>query len=162
MLVTRRLHLLPIVLLAAAVGLGAGCTLFDDYMPGTPFSLDQPVKELSVEGEINIDSAGGSGSCPAGRAVFWGTVRNTGDVEVEGVSIVIDAYNSAGALLGSFSGSVYNGTIETNDDESITAETSLEVDQAGVFEVCSSLAFGSVARAEGRADGFVIEDTGSQ
>lgn len=150
------------LLLAAAVCLAPGCTLFDDYMPGTPFTPDQPVKELSVVGEVNVDRSSGSRTCPDGRAVFWGIVRNTGDVDVDGVSIVVDAYDAAGNRLGSFTGSVFNGTVEEEDLFSDTAGTNLEVDQSGSFSVCSTLGFGSVARAEGRADGFVIEDFGTE
>lgn len=152
-----------ILLLAAAVCAAPGCTLFDDYTSGTPFTPDQPVKELSVVGEVNIDRSSGSRTCPDGRALFWGTVRNTGQIDVDSVSIIVDAYDAAGVQLGSFSGTVYNGTVETGEGiASDTAGTNLEVDQSGSFSVCSTLGFGSVARAEGRADGFAVETFGTQ
>lgn len=148
------------LLLAVAVCVAPGCTLFDDYTSGTPFTPDQPVKELSVVGEINIDRSSGSRTCPAGRALFWGTVRNTGDVAVDGVSIIVDAYDAADNRLGSFSGTVYNGEVEEGEFVS-TAGTTLDVDESGTFSVCSTLGFSSVARADGRADGFAVEDLGS-
>jgi hypothetical protein len=148
--------------LAAAICTAPACTLFDDYLPGTPFTTEQPIMQLSVVGEVNVDRSSGTDECPAGRALFWGLVHNTGDVDVDGVTIIVDAFDAAGAQIGSFSGDVFNGNVETSASGSATAETTIAVDESGTFEICSSLGFDSVARAEGHASGFVIESGGTQ
>lgn len=155
-------RLLRAVLLSTAAVLASGCTLFDDYMPGTPFTPDQPKAEVTVQGEINIDRSGGGDDCPPGGTIFWGIARNSGDVNVDDVSITISAYNAAGDLIGSFRDHVYNGDIEESETgSSATAETNLEVDQSGSFQVCTTVSFDSVARAEYQTDFIVIEDFGS-
>jgi hypothetical protein len=144
------------LLAAALLGLAPGCTLFDEVLPGTPFTPDQPEKKLTVVGAVNFDRSSHSSDCGTGGTVFWGIVRNTGDLDVEDVYIIVDAYNASGTLLGSFRSSVYNGTVSESGNVE-TASTNLEVDASGVFEICTSLDPASVARADGRPDGSVIE-----
>lgn len=149
----RQSVFLRVLLLAAASGLAPGCTLFDDYVSGTPFTLDQPVAAVALQGEIIVDRASGTeDGCPAGRTVLWGMVRNTGDIPVVDVSIDVDAFGPTGTYLGTFRNHVFNGEIldNTNPNGFDSASTSLEVEQAGTFEICTSLTFGSVARTEYR------------
>ena len=147
-----------VVLLAATVGLAPGCTLFGDK-----FLPEQPLAEVTVQGKINIDAGSGvEAGCSAGAALFWGIAKNTGDVDVDDVFIEIDALDANNAVLGSYRGNVFNGTITevtgaTSKDTVSTAGTSLAVDESGTFSVCSSLPAGSVARATYRTDFIVIE-----
>ena len=130
--------------LAAALSVAPGCTYLDKYegFPGTPFTPDQPEAAVTVVGEIGIDTVEkASEGCIPGGTLFWGNARNTGDQDVNDVMIHINAFNAAGAALGTFSGSVFNGTVD--------------VDQSGSFSVCSPLPAGSVARAEYRTS-FVV------
>lgn len=150
------------VVLAAALLLAPGCTYLDRFenVPGTPFTPDQPEAEVSVVGEIAIGAVEkDSEGCILGGTLFWGSARNTGDQDVNDVRIDIEAFNAAGALLGTFSGSVFNGTVDVDDTDPakpiIRAQTSLAIDQAGTFSVCSPLPFGSVDRAEYRTS-FVV------
>ena len=152
-------------MLAAILGLAPGCTLFDDYLPGTPFTPDQPAAEVTVQGGINSDrTAGGAESCTPGGTVFWGTARNTGDVDVDEVFITINAFDAAGNVLGSYRTNVFSGTITegTAVGASASVSTSLLVDQSGVFEVCTSLPFGSVARTDYHTDFLVIQPVTAQ
>lgn len=157
----------PIVwtlLCAALLAPAAGCTLFDDYLPGTPFTPDQPVAEVSLIGVINLDPvARNSDTCPPGGTVFWGSVRNTGDLDVDDVTIVLDVFGPTGAFLGTFSDKVYNGEIVDAEDELHydSASTSLFVEQSGAFSVCSPLRYGTAARAEYRTEFVVIDTTGN-
>jgi len=154
------------LLLAAVVGLGTGCTLFDEFLPGTPFTPDQPVAEVTVVGQINIDRATANQNCSVGSALLWGTARNTGDSDVDDVFIVIDALNSANVVLDTYRVNVFNGdlseiatssssTTTTTVKPIPTAGTSLAVDQSGTFEVCTRLPFGDVAGTAYRTD-FIV------
>ena len=82
-------------------------------------------------------------------------------MDVSDVMIYIDAFNAGGSLLGTFSGNVFNGEVDSDDTDPdnpiVRAQTSLEVDQAGTFSVCSPLPSGSVASAEYRT-AFVVVD----
>jgi hypothetical protein len=150
------------MVLLSAVVLAAGCTALDDYLPGTPFTPDQPEGEITVVGVINNDRVEeNSDGCSVGGTLFWGTARNTGDLSADDVYIVIDAFGPTGALLGSYRTSVFNGEVVLADPEvpgsTDIASTSLDVDQSGTFNVCTPLPYGSVTRTEGRADGEFIE-----
>lgn len=148
--------------LIAVLSLAPGCTYFDRYenFPGTPFTPDQPEAVVTVVGEIGIGAVEkASEGCIPGGTLFWGSARNTGDQDVNDVMIHIEAFNGAGVPLGTFSGSVFNGTVDIDDTDPdnpiVRAHTSLDVDQAGTFSVCSPLPAGSVTRAEYRTS-FVI------
>lgn len=165
-----------VLLLAAVVGLAPGCTLLDEILPGTPFTPDQPVAEVTVVGKINIDRVSQSTEgCSTGRALLWGMARNTGDVDVDDVFIEIDALDSNNNVIDTYRVNVFNGevgeivpttttTTTTTTDPDTTEEpiqiagTSLVVDQSGTFEVCTGLAFGSVAGTAYRTDFTVIQE----
>ena len=161
-LVTRAL------LVAAVLGVAPGCTALDDYLPGTPFTLDQPAAEVTLVGVINVDTVGGGGlDCPPGTAVVWGSVRNTGDVDVIDVFIDISAFGPTGALVGTFRDHVFSGEIIAATDPGLSdsASTSLVVKQAGSFEICTALPASSVARTEYRTEFCYFpsgSDAGSQ
>ncbi len=148
------------LLLATILGFAPGCTLFDDYLPGTPFTPDQPVAEVTLEGEIAIDRASGiSDGCSNGDAVLWGTVRNTGDLDVDEVFITVDVFDASDHLLGSYRVNVFNGEVTPGTDENSvdSFSTNLLVDQAGVFEICAPLASETVARTDYRTDFIIID-----
>jgi len=151
------------LLLSAVVGFAQGCTALDDYLPGTPFTPDQPAGEVTVVGAINNDRVEqNTEGCAVGGTMFWGTARNTGDVIVDDVFIVIDAFGPTGALLGSYRTNVFNGEILTEGDPTVpgsfdAASTYLVVDQSGTFSVCAGLPYGSVARTEYRTEFIFIE-----
>jgi hypothetical protein len=155
------------LLLLAVLGLAAGCTALDDYLPGTPFTPDQPQGQVTVVGAINNDRVEeDTEDCAVGRTLFWGTVRNTGDLDVEDVFIVIDAYGPAGDLLGSYRTNVFSGTV-TPADPTVPgsfdiASTNLVVDQDGGFSVCVPLSYGSVARTEYRTEFMVVVEIENQ
>ena len=148
--------------LIGVLSLAPGCTYLDKYenLPGTPFTPDQPEAAVTVVGEIDIGPVEkASEGCIPGGTLFWGEARNTGDQNVNDVVIHIEAYSGAGAPLGTFSGHVFNGTVDVDDTDPdnpvVRAQTSLDVDQSGTFSVCSPLPAGSVARAEYRTS-FVV------
>lgn len=154
------------MVLAAVAGLAPGCTLLDEILPGTPFTPDQPVAEVTVQGRINIDrSTGSQEGCPAGRALLWGVARNTGDLLVDDVFIEIDALDSGKRVLDTYRVHVFNGEVTeieapTPEDPEATvtvAGTSLIVDQLGSFEVCTRQAYGSVAGTAHRTDFNIVE-----
>jgi hypothetical protein len=159
-----------VVLFSVAVGLAPGCTLLDDYLPGTPFTPDQPVAEVTVVGKINIDSVTvtiednpltvADEHCSAGRALLWGTARNTGDLDVVNVTITIDALDANNAVLDTYRGYVYNGEFTEADPETgapLIFGTSLVLDQSGSFSVCTQLSAGSVAGTAYRTNFTVID-----
>jgi hypothetical protein len=153
--------------LLAVIGLAPGCTALDDYLPGTPFTPDQPAGEVTVVGAINADRIAQSNeACAAGGTLFWGTARNTGDLDVVDVFIVIDAFGPTGALLGTYRTNVFNGEVTAADTTEPgafdIASTSLAVDQSGTFGVCAPLPHGSVARTEYRSDFIIIEVSEAQ
>jgi hypothetical protein len=139
--------------------------LFDDVLPGTPFTPDQPLAEVTVVGEINIDRATSSSTtCSAGTALLWGIARNTGDLDVDDIYITIEALNSGGGVVGTYRTHVFNGEIteitpatETQPAVS-SAGTSLTVDQSGSFAVCTGQPFEAVASATYRTDFIVIDE----
>jgi len=155
--------LAPPLLCVAALVLASGCTALDDYLPGTPFTPDQPEAAVTLTGEMHADriSAPTTG-CPPGGTVFWGQVTNTGDLNVTEVSIAIDVFDAASASLGTFGGSVFNGDVVTDDTDPdnpiVVAGTSLEVDQAGTFTVCTPVPYGTAARTEYRTRFIVVEE----
>ena len=135
--------------------------MLDDVLPGTPFTPDQPLAQVTVVGEINISSASGATGCSAGRALLWGIARNTGDLDVNDVFIEITALDANNVALGTYRTNVFNGDLVTvtgaTPEESTTvAGTFLAVDQAGSFEVCTNQAFGSVAATTYRTDFIVV------
>jgi len=160
-------RLSAVVLLAVAIGLAPGCTLF-----GEPFVTDQPAAEVTVVGKIYIDSASGQEvGCSAGRVLLWGTARNTGDLDVDDVHITIDALDASNGVLGSYRVSVFNGEITEITTTSTTttattategtvqtAGTSLAVDESGTFSVCTGLEAGSVAGTTYRTDFIVVNE----
>jgi hypothetical protein len=152
------------VVLAAVVGFMPGCTLFDEVLPGTPFTPEQPKGEVTVVGQINISrAAGNQEGCSSGRAVLWGIARNTGDVVVDDVFIEIDALDGGGNVLDTYRVNVFNGEVTevtgaTPEDNVQIAGTKLDVDQSGSFEVCTRLGFGSVAGTAYRTDFTIIEE----
>ena len=146
--------------LAAAVGLLPGCTLLDSVLPGTPFTPDQPLAQVTVVGEINVDPAtGNQDGCSPGKALLWGNAKNTGDVDVTNVFIEIDALTADKGVLGSYRTNVFNGVITggTPEDPNTNAGTSLTVGQSGTFAVCANLSAGSVAGTAYRTDFIVLD-----
>lgn len=149
------------MLLAAVVALAPGCTLFSDT-----FLPEQPKAEVTVVGEINIDRATVSGpDCAAGRTLFWGIARNTGDLDVDDVFIEIDALDAGNGVLGSYRGNVFNGEVtpgtEGTETTAATAQisgTSLAVDQSGTFSVCAPLSPGAVAGTAYRTDFIIVNE----
>lgn len=162
----RSSDLLRVLLFAVAVGLAPGCTLFDDILPGTPFTPDQPKAEVAVVGQVNIDTITMSREgCSAGSVLFWGIAQNIGDLDVDDVIIEIDALGADGGVLDTYRGNVFNGDVTPATEASETAEatiqisgTSLAVDQSGTFSVCTRLAAGSVTGTASRFDFIVIEE----
>jgi hypothetical protein len=148
-----------VVLLAAVLGFAPGCTLF-----GEPFVTQQPTGEVTVQGGINIDSASGiEAGCSAGRALLWGTARNTGDVDLDDVFIEIDALDANRNVLGTYRVNVFNGDISevpgaTPAETTSSAGTSLAVDESGTFSVCTGLSAGSVVSTAYRTDFIIIEE----
>jgi hypothetical protein len=148
--------------LAAGILLVSGCTKWDDWLPGSPFTPDQPEGAVTLTGKMNVDPITSSGpGCPPGGTVFWGTVMNTGDLDVTDVEITISAYDGAGGLLGTFRDDVYNGEveeIELDDGTKVTVVgTSLDVDQSGTFNVCAPVPSGGVARTEYQTSFVTVE-----
>jgi hypothetical protein len=149
------------LLLAAVVALAPGCTLLDDILPGTPFTPDQPVAEVTVQGKINIDRVTESSEgCSAGRALLWGTARNTGDFDLDDVFIEIDALDAGNRVLATYRVNVFNGEVTggTKEDPIPIAGTSLAVDESGTFAACTGLAFGAVAGTSYRTDFIIISE----
>jgi hypothetical protein len=152
------------MLLVLAVGLAQGCTALDDYLPGTPFTPDQPEGQVSVVGEINNDRVEeNTDGCAVGGTLFWGTARNTGDLDLDDVFIEIEAFGPTGDLLGTYRANVFNGEVVAADPEvpgaTDIASTNLVVDQSGTFSVCSPLSYGSVVTTKYRTGFVVIEKT---
>lgn len=151
--------------LSAALLLSPGCTLYDEYAPGEPFTPTQPEGSVTLVGEINgAPIVAASDGCAPGGTVFWGLVSNTGDLDVTNVSISITVFGASGGSLGVWSGPVYNGeveTIETGPDSPPidVAGTSLEVDTSGSFSVCTTVPYGSAARTEYRTSFTEVEGT---
>ncbi len=146
---------------ATLVALAPGCTLFDEVLPGSPFTPEQPVAEVTVVGKINIDPVTeGREDCAVGRALLWGIARNTGDRDLEDVFIEIDALNAGGGVLASYRVNVFNGDVSVGPEEGAVqvAGTSLAVDQSGAFSVCTNLSYGSVAGTAYRTDFIVIDE----
>lgn len=147
--------------LAAALLAAPGCTYFDDHwpsFPGTPFTPEQPEGKVTLT-TLQADTIGAaSEGCSPGGTVFWGTVTNTGDMNVADVVITLTPFNAAGAALGSFSGLVYNGTIDDTDPDNPVFGTTLEVLQSGSFKVCASIPVGAVARTEYRTTFTIIDE----
>jgi hypothetical protein len=143
------------LLLAAVVAFAPGCTLFGDT-----FRTEQPLAEVTVVGRINIDSATvDSLDCDPGNTLFWGTARNTGDLDLEDVFIEIDALNAANGVLGTYRGNVFNGEAPPpGEGEAVVAGTSLTVDQSGTFQVCAPLSAGSVAGTAYRTDFIIVTE----
>ena len=143
------------LLLAAAVALAPGCTLFGDA-----FLPEQPQAEVTVVGEINIDRATvDSLDCSAGSTLFWGTARNSGDLDVDDVFIEIDALDSGNRVLGTYRANVFNGDVTAATEETVqVAGTSLAVGESGSFRVCAPLAAGSVAGTAYRTDFIVVSE----
>jgi hypothetical protein len=161
----RRLSRVSVaLLLATACGFAPGCTLFDNVVPGLSFTPDQPKAEVTVVGEINIDRATASSTtCSAGTALLWGIARNTGDLDVDDIYIIIEALNSGGGVVGTYRTHVFNGTIteitpgtETTPAVS-SAGTSLKVKESGSFAVCTGQPFEAVAATTYRTDFIVID-----
>lgn len=149
--------------LAATLLLAPGCTLWDDWLPGDPFTPEQPKGEVTLTGEMNVDPiTASSPGCSPGGTVFWGSVINSGDLDVTDVSIAITAFDAAGGALGTFSGKVFNGETEEIKDAdgnvvAIVAGTSLEIRQSGAFNVCAPVPAGAVARTEYRTSFTIVE-----
>jgi hypothetical protein len=148
------------LLLAVAVVVAPGCTLFGDT-----FLTEQPQAEVTVVGKINVDSATvDQEGCSSGRALLWGIARNTGDLDVDDVIIEIDVLGANGGVLDTYRANVFNGEVtEVKGDSPDTtfqvAGTSLAVDQSGSFQVCTRLSPGSVAGTAYRTDFIVINET---
>jgi hypothetical protein len=149
-------------LCAALLASAPACTLFDDYLPGTPFTPDQPEAEITLQDVIHVDPIRRSTeSCPAGGTIIWGYVRNTGDLDVDELEIIIDVFGPSGALLASFRDHVFNGEVVAGEGEGSidAASTSLAVDQTGTFNICTPLPAALVFRTDYRTE-FIIIETG--
>lgn len=149
------------VALALALALPA-CTLFDDYLPGTPFTLDQPEAAVFMISLSADRIAETTGNCVEGGTVLSGSVRNFGSFLVEDVYIVIDVFGAAGVFLGSFRDHVYNGTLVVGEDDAPDRPgTSLDSGEAGYFLICTPVPFGSAESVEYRTEYVVVEEGGS-
>lgn len=145
--------------------LAPACTGFDDFLPGTPFTLKQPKGAVTLVGEIHADAVpSGSAVCDPGSTMLWGSVRNTGDVDVDEVFIEIDVFGPGGAFLGRYGGDVFNGdTVSIGEENPVeVALTNLAVDQVGIFQVCAAVSAGSISRTEYRTSFVVIETSEDQ
>ena len=151
-------RLLAAALLSASC---LSCTAFERY------TFADPTGEVSLIGEPEAVRSSPSptvprdfpySDCPVGATIYWGRVKNTGDVDVEDVKIVIDVFDAAGTLLGRFVDSIYNGVISEDLDQNPNPGVDLEVEQSGDFSVCcSSVPFGTAARATFRTE-FLVPD----
>jgi hypothetical protein len=151
------------LLCAAALAVAPGCTAWDDWLPGTPFTPDQPEAAVTLTGEMHADRiAESTTGCTPGGTIFWGQVTNTGDLDVTEVVIAIGVFDAAGVSLGTFGGSVFNGEVETDDTDPdnpiVIAGTSLVVDQSGTFTVCTPVPYGTAARTEYQTRFSVVEE----
>jgi hypothetical protein len=162
---TRRAFfaLVGLLLSVAALALTPGCTKWDDWLPGSPFTPAQPEAEGTLTGAMNAERiAESTTGCTPGGTVFWGQVTNTGDMDVTEVSIAIDVFNAAGVSLGTFGGTVFNGEVETDvtdpDHPIVIAGTSLVVDQSGTFTVCTPVPYGTAAHTEYQTRFIVVEE----
>lgn len=147
----KQCMLILLVLLAAAA---AGCTIF-----GEPF--DDPSVELSIIG-------GERKFCKDGRALIFGHVRNTGELEARDITAVASVFDGGGGFLGSFKGPVTESVEEIDvilvDDDGnpildeegneIVVERlvipidTLDVDESGSFSVETTVGCNDVARSE--------------
>jgi hypothetical protein len=137
--------------LAAAL-LASACTASDS------FKLRQPTGQVLLEGGIDLVRGPVGGDCDPGTTVFWGHVRNTGDMDVQEVRFVLTALDGGGRSIGTFTESVYAGALSPDAIGTETASTALLMDQVGTFLVCTPIPWGAAARADGHAT-FVVVDT---
>jgi hypothetical protein len=147
---------------AALCALAPACTGFDDFLPGTPFTPEQPTAAVTLVDDVHADVVpSGSQVCDPGSTMLWGTVRNTGDLDVDEVFIEIDLFGPGGAFLGTYGGDVFNGETATvgSEDPVEVALTNLAVDQPGYFQVCAGVSAGSISRTEYRTSFVVIESS---
>ena len=145
------------LLVAAALVAAPGCTALDDPF-GTSFTLRQPEPRVTLEGELHTDPiTGGGAGCTPGGTVFWGSARNTGDVDVVDVSVTVEVFDGGGAVIGSFGASVFNGDVVDDGNGNEAYGTNLEIDQGGSFTVCTPVPFGAAARADLRFNFIVID-----
>lgn len=116
--------------------LAPACTLFNG------FDLEEPTAEVVLDGNLNSSSVGG-------RTVYWGRVRNTGDLDVEEVVFVVRVYGGGGVFLGQFSDLVSRG-IEDEDPVSTldAGGNSPGSGEAGDFIVYTSVPWGAAASTE--------------
>jgi hypothetical protein len=156
----------PALLCAALCALAPACTGFDDYLPGTPFTPDQPTAAVTLVDGIYADVVpSDSVVCNPGSTMLWGTVKNTGDLDVDEVFIEIDVFGPGGAFLGTYGGDVFNGetTSPVGSEGAVeVALTDLAVDQAGYFQVCAAVSAGSISRTDYRTSFVVIERSQGQ
>lgn len=125
---------------SALCGLLSSCTAFKG------FELDQPTSEVTLDGPLYSTEEGG-------YTVYYGKVRNTGDVDVEEVSFVIDVYGTDDAFLGRFSGVVAKDfenldtvrTLDAGDKGPGSGET-------GDFIVTTTVPWGQAVRTESHAE----------
>jgi hypothetical protein len=142
------------LLTAAAVALlMASCTADSRY------KLRQPTGDVQLEGALNKETAPADSHCPTGTLVYWGHVKNVGDIDVQEVRFVVDVFNGAGGSLGSFSADVFGASLTPDASGNAAASTNLIVDQVGTFLVCTGLSPGAAARAEYHAKWVVFETT---
>jgi hypothetical protein len=117
------------VLLVIALSLAAGCTTNDS------FTFPDPLAEVTLLRELYSRNVNGV-------TMYWGTVKNTGDVDVENVSMVIDVFGVGGALLGRFRGIVSQSV----EEEAVVDD--LAIDEIGSFLIITSVPFGTESRVE--------------
>lgn len=159
---TRLMQALFTVTLCA---LAPACTGLDDFLPGTPFTPDEPTAAVTLVDEIYADVVpSGSAVCDPGGTMLWGSVRNTGDLDVDEVFIEIDVFGPGGGFLGRYGGDVFNGeTVSIGEEDPVeVALTNLAVDQTGYFQVCAGVSAGSISRTEYRTSFVVIERSEGQ
>lgn len=114
------------------------------------FELDEPAGEVTLDGRLNADPSGG-------YTMYWGTVRNTGDVDVEDVEFVVDVYGAGDAYLGRFRGLVSTGVADEGPISTLKAgEAGPSTGGTGGFTITTTVPWGSATRAEGHAEFTVV------
>ncbi len=109
--------------------------------------FDDPEGELSLVGEPFE-------GCTGGRAYFFGTARNTGQLEVRNSTAIVDVFGGGGSFLGRFQAPVAAGVESAEgvvDGEIVSVDvvnTTLPVDETGTFNIQTGVGCGAAARTE--------------
>ena len=66
--------------------------------------------------------------------------------------------HAGGEFLGRFRDDVYSGEVDVDPNGNQTPATTLDVDQSGTFNACTTVPFGMAARVDCRTEFTVIEE----